>query len=97
VQFERRPEARLYVRLLRPDRPSAGEAREAPQGRKAGSRIGGAATRVGRRPERMAGGLTACGTEATHLHSRWSGPSRSGGVKPRVEHRAETLRWGMRA
>jgi hypothetical protein len=33
-------------------RPGAGEAREAPHGRKAGERIGRAATRVGRRPER---------------------------------------------
>jgi hypothetical protein len=33
-------------------RPGAGEAREAPQGRKAGERRGRAATRVGRRPER---------------------------------------------
>jgi hypothetical protein len=33
-------------------RPGAGEAREAPQGRKAGAQIGRAATRVGRRPER---------------------------------------------
>jgi hypothetical protein len=36
----------------RHSRPGAGEAREAPQGRKAGQRIGQAATRVGRRPER---------------------------------------------
>jgi hypothetical protein len=33
-------------------RPGAGDAREAPHGRKAGERIGRAATRVGRRPER---------------------------------------------
>jgi hypothetical protein len=36
----------------RHSRPGAGEASEAPQGRKAGQRIGQAATRVGRRPER---------------------------------------------
>ena len=39
----------------RHSRPGAGEAREAPQGRKAGQRIGQAATRVGRRPERWRG------------------------------------------
>jgi hypothetical protein len=80
-----------------PSRPGAGEAREAPHGRQAGSRSGGAATRVGRRPERRAGGRTAGGTEATPRHRRGSGPARRGGVKPRWEPRAETRRWGRRA
>jgi hypothetical protein len=36
-------------------RPGAGDAREAPHGRKAGPQRGGAVTRVGRRPERWTG------------------------------------------
>jgi hypothetical protein len=59
-----------------PDRPAevsrghsrlgAGDAREAPQGRKAGQQIGGAATRVGRRPERWTGVVARRGAGRWH-------------------------------
>ena len=47
-------------------RPGAGEAREAPQGRKAGQQIGRAATRVGRRPERWRGVVAWRGAARWH-------------------------------
>jgi hypothetical protein len=47
-------------------RRAAGEAREAPQGRKAGERIGQAATRVSRRPERGKRVVACCGAARWH-------------------------------
>jgi hypothetical protein len=49
------------------------------------------------RPERSAGGLTGCWTEAMPLASSSSGPSRRGGVTRRVEHRERTLRLAKNA
>jgi hypothetical protein len=40
-----------------------------------------------RRSERLAGGLTGCWTEAMHLDSSWSCPSRCEGVQRRLEQR----------
>jgi len=50
-----------------------------------------------RRPERVAGGPAGGETEAMHLDGSGSCPSRSEGVKPRVEQRDGALRLGMSA
>ena len=53
-------------------RPGAGEASEAPHGRKAGERIGQAATRVGRRPERWIGVVAWGGAARWHPARGWA-------------------------
>jgi hypothetical protein len=69
--FERADGGRAFQpHLLRLYRPGAGEASEAPQGRKAGQLIGGAATRVGRRPERWKRVVACCGAARWHP-ARW--------------------------
>jgi hypothetical protein len=65
--FDRADRGRAFTpHLFRLYRLGAGEAREAPQSRQAGSRIGGAATRVGRRPERWTGVVARRGAVRWH-------------------------------